>query len=146
MTIDWNKIRHFKPSEFDDPEAPGSHVHQDAATVYALDNLRHKTGWPIVTHNRFGLRGCVCVRPAGHSTGSLHYVENGASAVDFHFATQAAPRAQAMAVLGSGFAGVGIYYDWHWAGRRLAIGFHVDQRHRPQIWKRIDGEYIYFLV
>lgn len=144
--MDWSAVRHFRPEEFDDPEAPGSHAHVDPATVYLLDTLRTQTGWAIVTHNKFGLRGCVCVRPAGHSPDSLHYVEHGASAVDFHFDARGCDvRAQAQAVLHSGFSGVGLYTDWRWNGRRLPIAFHVDRRRRPQIWRRMDGQYVYLL-
>jgi len=145
--MDWSVIRHFTPAEFDDPEVPGSHEHMDPATILLLDMLRHKTGWPIVTHNKFGLRGCVCVRPAGHAMQSLHYVENGASAVDFHFiAPNVDPRAQAMAVLQSGFPGVGIYYDWHWSGLALPVAFHADNRRRPQVWQHTAaGRYVYLL-
>ncbi len=57
MTIDWAAIRHiFVPAEFDDPGHPGSYVFMDPQTVAHLVRLRTGTGWPIVTHNKFGLR------------------------------------------------------------------------------------------
>lgn len=144
---DFADIDHFSPEEFDDPEVPGSWVHMSVETVRALDRLRDATGWPIVTHNKFGVRGCVCVRPEGHSPNSRHYAfhPEGCSAVDFHFDTDADPRDQAYMVITSGFSGVGFYYHWKWNGQPLKVGFHVDLRLRPQYWKKEKGQYIYLL-
>jgi len=146
---DWEHIQYFAPEEFDDPLAPGSGRLIDMRTVYLLDRLRAITGWPIITHNRHGLRGCVCVRPRGHSAGSTHYLEHpeGPSAVDFHFATDEDARAQAMYVLRAGFPGIGIYQlQGQWPGiGRLPVWFHVDHRKSPQVWKREGGEYVYLL-
>lgn len=145
--VDWSKIEHFKPEDFADPEYPGSWIYMAPETVYRLDRLRKETGWPIVPHNRYGIRGCVCVDAHGHSDKSYHYVDHpeGCSAVDWHFACKADARDQAFAVLTSGFRGLGIYYDWHWGGVLLAVGFHTDGRLRPQVWKREKGEYFYLL-
>ena len=140
--MDWSRINHFDPEEFDDPDHPGSHAMMDPLTIIRLDQMRENTGWPIITHNKFGLRGCVCIEHTGHSAASLHYAPN-CSAVDFHFKTQTDARTQAVKVLHSGFNGIGIYYDWHWDNKKLAIGFHVDGRSRPQIWKREKGQYTY---
>lgn len=144
----WQNIKHFKHSEFDDPEAPGSWIYLDPVTVLVLDRLREQTGWPIITHNKFGIRGCVCVSSSGHSKNSYHYKNNraGCSAVDWHFVTDACPREQAMTVLRTAFNGIGVYYDWHWDNHLLPVGFHTDLRPRPQIWKRVNGKYIYFLA
>jgi len=146
-TIDWTEIDFFDPEEFDDPEAPGSWIYMNPMTIHTLNDLRVRTGWKIVTHNRYGLRGCVCVRKAGHSATSLHYAKNpaGCSAVDWHFVTDADPRAQALAVLQSGFTGIGCYYDWQWNSLSLPVGFHTDMRRRPQLWTRVDGRYVYLL-
>ncbi len=144
-TMDWSRIDHFVPDEFDDPGHPDSHRFMDPLTIIRLNLLRKTTGWPIVTHNKHGLRGCVCVEKTGHCTSSLHYAPN-CSAVDFHFRTHVDARAQAMKVFRSGFTGIGLYYDWEWRdGEPLAIGFHVDNRKRPQVWRRRTGQYIYFL-
>ncbi len=144
--MDWSKIKHFDPEEFDDPRHPGSGKHISPITLMRLDQLRERTCWPIITHNKFGLRGCVCVDPEGHAPDSLHYLRNGASAVDFHFQTSVDPRVQAMAVLAGGFWGIGIYPDqWMWNGQVLPIGFHVDSRPRPQVWIRKNGSYFYLL-
>jgi hypothetical protein len=150
--IDWERIENFDPEEFDDPEEPGSWVHMDPLTILKMQDIRRKTGWRMVTHNKYGLRGCVCVKPEGHSDDSRHYVENECDAGDWHFDTDADPRIQAMIVLQSGFTGIGIYYDWEWPvdgaqgrSRVLPIGFHTDRRKRPQVWKRENGKYIYLL-
>ena len=142
--IDWSKIKHFAPDEFDDPDFPDSHQYMNPKTIQMLDNLRDETGWPIITHNKFGLRGCVCMNHEGHSPNSHHYYPY-ASAVDFHFKTDVDPRIQAMKVISFGFWGIGVYYDWNWKDENLPIGFHVDQRIRPQIWKRENKKYTYLL-
>lgn len=144
--IDWTKVRHFTFQEFDDPDHPGSGRLISENIVLRLDELRERTGWPIVTHNKFGLRGCVCIDPVGHAPKSYHYKENGACAVDWHFVCDADIRQQAYAVLAAGFRGVGMYpAQWHWAGKLLSIGFHVDDRPRPQYWVKKDGGYVYLL-
>ena len=144
----WPIIRHFVPEEFDDPEVSNSWQYMDPDTILGLEWIRKNTGWPIVTHNKFGLRGCVCIRSADHSYGSFHYADNpeGCSAVDWHFVTNVNPREQAAVVLKSNFTGIGIYQnEWKWKGRLLPIAFHTDKRQRFQIWKREAGEYIYLL-
>lgn len=145
-SVDWDKIDHFEPDEFDDPTEPGSWKHMDPMTVLELNSLRKRAGIKIVTHNKFGLRGCVCMLPEGHSDGSRHYVQNACDAVDFHFETDADPRDQVFFILHkTGFTGIGIYYDWMWEGEPLAIGFHVDRRKHKQIWRRDKNEYFYLL-
>lgn len=143
MSIDWSKVNYFTPVEFDDPAYPGSWVHMNQKTIFRLDSLRYQTDWAITTHNKHGIRGCVCMFPEGHAEKSRHYITHpdGCSAVDFHFECDAKPRDQAMAVLRSGFSGVGIYYDWN----SCDIGFHVDLRDKPQVWRRLAGEYTYLL-
>ena len=146
-SLDWKSIKNFSPDEFDDPEEPGSWRHMDPMSIIELNNLRKRAMVPIITHNKFGLRGCVCVRPDGHSEDSRHYVDNECDAIDWHFDTDADPRSQVMFVLKkSGFTGIGIYYDWKWKdGEPLSVGFHTDRRKRQQIWRRENGKYIYLL-
>ena len=145
-SIEWGKdVIWFDPEEFDDPDHPGSWVHLDALTVIYLERIRLMTGWPIITHNKFGLHGCVTVAPKGHSDKSRHYIDNECDAVDWHFDIDIDPRIQAKTVLQSDFTGVGVYYDWKWNNKKLNIGFHVDRRERPQYWKREKGEYFYLL-
>lgn len=144
--INWNEFNYFKSYEFDDPKYTGSGDLIDINTLKKLESLRIETGWPIKTHWAVG--GCVDVDGVhGHSSNSCHLLKNGASAVDFHFDTDASPRVQLYHVINSGFCGIGCYYDWHWDGKLLKIGFHVDNRdiNKAQVWKREKGKYIYLI-
>lgn len=155
----WHQIRHFLPKEFDDPDYPGSHTYMDPVTIILLDRIRHRTGWELVTHNKHGIHGCVCMARGHHSADSFHNYDHpdGCSATDFHFKTDAPPREQARAVFQFRFTGIGIYQDyWKWPAYPartikgemiLPIGFHVDRRpiERFQIWKLEAGDYIYLL-
>jgi len=143
--LDWNTIGHFVPEEFDDPLYPGSWGYMDPITIKWLDEIREQTGWMIETHNKFGIRGCVCVEPNGHTSNSRHYSDGSCDAVDWHFVTKVDARIQADIVISSKFTGVGVYYDWHWDGGKLAIGFHTDRRPQPQYWQRDNGQYFYLL-
>ena len=149
--LDWSKVAFFVPEEFSDPHHEGSWKFMSAKTVLKLAWLRKNSGWPILTHNKHGLRGCACMEPTGHSKNSAHYVKNGAHAVDFHFVTTASIREQVYEVLQSGFTGIGLYYDWLWPGRdglyQLPVGFHVDNRGKEklQIWKRENKSYTFLL-
>lgn len=145
--VNWDRVKYFKPEEFDDPDFPGSGTEIDPVTLLELCTLRRRTGWPIITHAKVG--GCVDVEGThGHAKHSYHRLDRGAKAVDFHFRTTADSRIQFHAVAMSRFTGIGIYYDWHWDNMKLPIGFHVDTRgaERTQIWKRTKREYFYLLL
>lgn len=146
-SVDWDKIDYFDQDEFDDPDHPGSWKYMDPLTVLELNDIRKKTGWPIITHNKFGLKGCVCMEHVGHEDDSAHFFDSpkGCSAVDFHFDNDVDPRVQAGVILKSKFTGIGVYYDWQWRGMPLSIGFHVDRRRIPQLWRREEGKYFYLL-
>ena len=145
-SINWKRVRHFTPEEFNDPNYPDSGKNIDGTLLYRVDELRHETGWPILTHWKVG--GCIDVDGSqGHSKNSYHLIANGAKACDFHFITEVDSRLQYREVEKMGFPGLGIYYDWHWNGKLLRIGFHVDMRpkSRLQRWTRRNGEYFYLL-
>lgn len=151
--LDWSRIKYFVPGEFDDPNWLGSHIYMDQKTILLLDKLRADMNCPIITHNKYGVHGCVCMTKGHHSQNSFHNYDNpnGCSAVDFHFQTNASRREQAREVLKAGFGSIGIYQDvWKWVDRKgklyiLPLGFHVDCRAHYQVWKFEKGEYIYLL-
>jgi hypothetical protein len=73
--MDWSRIKHLNPEKFDDPSYPGSHTLMDPLTIISLEDLREQTGWKIITHNKFGLRSCVCVNPVAtaHHRCTMHH-------------------------------------------------------------------------
>lgn len=144
--INWSDVPHFKCGEFDDPNHPGSGDMIDRKLLRHLVALRVQTGWPVIIHGAVG--GAVDVDGSwGHADASYHLQKQGCKAVDWHFVADVDVRTQAFLILQAGFRGVGFYYDWHWNGELLSIGFHTDMRPlgRTQVWKRVDGEYIYLL-
>jgi len=139
--INWDKIKHFDPSEFDDPQFPGSGHRIDGVLLMQMEKLRHETGWPIVIHTQQG--GAIDVNGNhGHAVTSYHLKAMGSKAVDWHFKTDASVRLQVRAVLQMGFGGTGIYYDWG-----VPVGFHTDVRphEKYQVWTREKGKYIYWV-
>ena len=141
----WEQIRYFTPEEFQDPDAPGSGELIASTLLLLLDKLRHETGWPIVTHWQVG--GCIDVNGThGHARHSYHREDRGCRAVDFHFKTTTSPGEQYYELSKQGFPGIGVYYDWHWGGKSLPIGFHVDTRPKAktQRWVR-NLNYFYLL-
>ena len=151
--INWKHVRHFNRKEFDDPKHPGSGDLIDGHLVLLLDKMREETKYAIITHASVG--GCVDVDGShGHSSSSYHLKFKGCKAVDFHFAECKSfeplslnQRLQYEIVERYRFSGIGIYYDWHWGGKLLPIGFHVDLRpiDKLQRWVRRGKDYIYLL-
>ena len=152
--LDWNQIRYFTQKEFDDPLYPGSGESIDSELVKKLDRMRHQAivhdpHILCITHAKVG--GAVDVSGNhDHASDSYHLKWNYCLAVDFHFITTINPREQyTLIVEPMGFSGAGIYYDQHWNGKPLDIGFHADEGNspwkRPQRWVRRNGEYIYLL-
>jgi hypothetical protein len=135
----WNDIKYFKPSDFDDPDFPGSGKDINMAVPVLLDELRVQSGWPIIVH----VGGAVDVKGThGHTPKSLHKLQNGAMAVDWHFKTNASVSHQVNVVMHSNFNGLGVYYDWG-----VIVGFHTDVRpvDQYQVWRRLAGSYLYLV-
>lgn len=146
MPIQWDEIENFEREEFDDPNCPGSGDLFDYKMLLRIARIRQCIGWPMISHAPVG--GAVDVNGSwGHAEYSYHLKDMGACALDFHFITDAPTREQFHKMMCAGFTGLGIYYDWHWNGYILPVGFHIDSRsrHRTQVWKREDGTYIYLL-
>lgn len=51
--MDWNYIRHFKPFEFDSPDAPGSGSNMNIPFVMKLDQVRQLVGEPLSVHSGY---------------------------------------------------------------------------------------------
>ena len=147
--INWKFVKNFEPYEFDDPLVPQSGNQIDGKLLLKLQKLRDLTGLPIRTHWEVG--GCVDVSGRhNHAKTSYHLGLMGCRACDFHFEDPEGkndPRKLYRMVEEIGWGGLGVYYDWHWAGKLLPIGFHVDIRpvNRTQRWTRRNGIYQYLL-
>ncbi len=51
--MNWDAIRHFKPHEFDSPDAPGSGENMDPEFVAMLDRLRERVGVPLIVNSGY---------------------------------------------------------------------------------------------
>ena len=144
--IEWDKIPQFCREEFDDPNYPGSGDMMNVGFFNKILAMRLASGWPLYPHGIVG--GAVDVDGThGHAKSSFHLLKMGCKALDFHFNTNASTREQYQMVRQFNFNGIGVYYDWHWFGEKLRIGFHIDDRPRGRIqrWTRRDDEYFYLL-
>jgi len=137
MSVQWRHVRYFRREEFDDPHHPGSGDLADGRLVMVLDELRHRTGWPVSILAAVDVAG-----RHGHSSNSYHLARCGAMAADFVFKTKASVRAQIRTVMAAACGGTGVYYDWG-----VAVGFHVDVRpvQQYQVWTRREGRYLYLV-
>jgi len=157
--IDFDKdVQYFKRWQFDDPRSCyiGSGWLIEPKLVNMLDELTDRTGWNIVIHHAVG--GAVVMDDKMDDKRFCldeHHLRNkGYCAADFHFETNAPPRAQFYEVMYTGFTGIGVFtnlaigtytrdeYDI------LPIAFHVDLRSpsESQIWtcnERNDNRYLF---
>ena len=134
----WDKVKHFKSWEFDDPSHPGSGELMHFKVVYALDHVRDYFKCKIHVLAAVDVDGTH-----GHADNSYHLARTGCKAVDFWVETDMSPRLQYQALERAEFGGIGIYYCWG-----IPIGFHVDTR--PHEWlqrwvSRMKGQYDYLL-
>lgn len=49
----WQEIKHFKPAEFDSPDAPGSSSKMDPALMALMDKLRERMKRPMKINSGF---------------------------------------------------------------------------------------------
>lgn len=49
----WSQIKHFLPSEFDDPTLPGSGVAMQWSIVSKLDKIREMIGFPMIVNSGY---------------------------------------------------------------------------------------------
>ena len=142
MAISWDKTPFFQMIEFNDPDYPNSGEYINGSLLIQLVKLRQSTftmnidkGWPILIHSAVDIDG------KHHSKNSLHNLDQGCLACDFHFDTDVSIREQFLLISCIGFGGIGIYYDWN------SPGFHVDIRPKSKVqrWTVNNGEYTYLL-
>lgn len=67
---EWQKIKYFKPSEFDSPDAPGSGEGMKLEFLLKLDELRKELGWPLKVVS--GIRTAAHNAEVGGVDGSAH--------------------------------------------------------------------------
>ena len=111
MTVEWSRVRHFDPSEWQKDPA-----RVDPALVYLVDDLREYVGRPIVIH--------VAWDDARHAEDSAHY-DRPCTAVDLHIKGLNLCD-QWLAAERFPFSGIGLYPSW------AAPGLHVDIRPNPE--------------
>lgn len=51
--IDWTQVRHFKRSEFDSPDTPGSGDRMNPLLIAILDTIREERGRPVIITSGF---------------------------------------------------------------------------------------------
>ena len=122
---DWDKIKHFKKTEF------SGYDKMDSRVIETMEKLRVFLNAPIVIHEAYATKG--------HANGSKHYL---GKAVDFHV--------KDMRVIDTLWgietflevndltnkSGLGMYLDWN------SIGFHLDLHaiNKKRRWGRIKFE------
>lgn len=68
--MNWTAIQHFRPSEFDSPDAEGSGQNMDVEFVAKLDRIRGRCGFAF--HVNSGYRTAKHNAEVGGKSGSAH--------------------------------------------------------------------------
>ena len=79
----WHNIRHFKPSEFDSPDEPGSGAKMDKKLVEALEAIRKEIKTPMKVNS--GYRSKLHNKRVGGVSNSQHTQHK---AADIHIDSQ----------------------------------------------------------
>jgi zinc D-Ala-D-Ala carboxypeptidase len=98
------RLKHFKLSEFDSPDVPGSGSKMKASTLSKLDEARERAALPFRINS--GFRTPVHNRAVGGAANSAHLTGN---AVDIGFnGTQSQFETIVRALVSVGFTGIGV--------------------------------------
>lgn len=140
MTLNWNRVQHFKASE-----NWGKAELVDPVLIYSLDTFRSKLGYPI---HISPAKGAV-VAKRGHATKSYHYPIQGVRLCQAADVFPDCPLSFAFitALKSNLFTGVGVYPYWCWEEKELIGGLHLDIRggtEKTIWWRGKNGEYHYF--
>lgn len=121
QAVDWDRVRHFRPAEFQ-----GLADYLDPATVYALDEFRHRLGSRVMISPAPG----AIVRADGnansqHYVGSLDNPTRKGTAIDVMPLDATLQEAFDAARQVDTIGGIGVYPDW-----KPMPGLHLDTRPR----------------
>lgn len=125
----WKDIRHFKPAEFDSPDAPGSGLKRmDEAFIRRIDELRHRLGEPVII-------------TSGYRTPAYNMKVSSTGADGPHTTGKAADilchGTKAFEVLrlamGLGFTGIGLKQSGPHSSRFIHIDM-IESNIRPWVW------------
>ena len=128
--MDWNKITHFKPSEFPSQEEIDL---TDPRLFKTLNKFRTDLNYPVYPSSDKG----ALARKYGKATSKHYAIGKLSTAVDF-FPDCDIKRALFVTV--HYFGGVGLYFDTHFKHRKWVM-LHGDLRQNQVIWWREDGIY-----
>lgn len=99
-----SRLKHFKISEFDSPDLPGSGARMKSGTLAKLDEARERAGLPFRINS--GFRTLAHNRAVGGASNSAHLTGH---AVDIAFnGTAAQFEIMVKALISAGFTGIGI--------------------------------------
>ena len=131
-------MKHFKLSEFDSPDLPGSGKNMDVATLERLDTLRELVGKPFIINS--GFRTAAHNRKVGGAPNSAHRL---GKAVDV--STLGWSEAERMNLITlarkNGFTGVGVgqsFIHLHTMPRVASWGYSRHKTVRIKVGREAD--------
>jgi hypothetical protein len=135
MTIDWEKVRFFKPTEnwgtLDGKTCPPEEAikHLNPLLVYSLDALREFVGRPIIINCAYRPKDKGSTHPAGDAA---DIVITGLAVVD-QFLLAERTRL---------FAGIGVYPYWNRPGLHVDVRQLRPNQHGPRWGRNAAGIYV----